>query len=120
MSQADPSPGELSRRLDRIETGQQAGFDRLDKRLDRLVTNEAFAAEQRRVDEKFRDLADDITTERTQRQSAIAEEKQTREKGDAAQQTALDKLVANQKWLVVAVLLPIGLFLANLYFGSRG
>lgn len=119
MTPQEPGAWELQRRLDQIDSNQKAGFDRLDKRLDRLVTNDAFHAEQRRVDEKHRDLADDIAAEREARKAENVAEKREREKGDAQQQAALDKLIGNQKWLVVAVLLPIGLFLANLYF-SRG
>lgn len=115
----EPGGWELKRSHEQLRQDMRDGFNNLGQRLDKVVTAEAFAAEQRRVDDKFRDLADDITTERSQRVEAIALEKSEREKGDARQQLALDKLVANQKWLVIAVLLPIGLFLANLYF-ARG
>ncbi len=104
----EPGPWELQRRLDQIATDQAAGFDRLDKRLDRLVTTEAFAAEQRRVDDKLKDLADDIATEQQERKA-----------GDESQRSDLNRFSANQKWLVVSVLIPIGLFITNLLM-SRG
>ena len=116
MSQ-EPGPWELQRRLDQIDANQQAGFDRLDKRLDRLVTTEAFNAEQRRVDDKLKDLVDDIAAERDARKAALIDEQRAREDGDKRQQVALDKLIANQKWIVVTILIPIALFIANLVIG---
>jgi hypothetical protein len=41
-------------------------------RLDRLVTQDAFAGEQRRVDEMIRNLTDDLAQERVER---LAEDK---------------------------------------------
>lgn len=142
MTQQEPGPWELQRRLDKLDTShqasldkldasQQARFDRLDERLDRLVTTEAFAAEQRRTDEKIKDVADALAEERRQRaqnlqdekharERALEEEKKQRKEGDANQQTALDKLVATQRWVIVAILVPVGLFLANLYLSTQG
>ncbi|AIY16131.1 hypothetical protein GUY44_11880 [Pimelobacter simplex] len=110
----------LDERLDKIDANQQAGFDRLDKRFDRLVTTEAFNAEQRRVDDKIKDLADDIAAERDARRISMIEEKAAREDGDKRQQSALDKLIANQKWIVVTILIPIALFIANLVIDRSG
>lgn len=115
----EPGPWELQRTHEQLRADMREGFAQLNSRLDRLVSTDAFAAEQRRVDEKLKDLADDIAAEREQRQIAIGSEKRERERGDSAQQSALDKLIANQKWIIVAVLLPVGLFLANLYL-ARG
>lgn len=109
----EPGGWELKRSHEQLRQDMRDGFNNLGQRLDKVVTAEAFAAEQRRVDDKFRDLADDITTERSQRVEAIALEKSEREKGDARQQLALDKLVANQKWLIAAVLLPLAFFVVT-------
>ncbi|UUW88408.1 hypothetical protein [Pimelobacter simplex] len=123
MSQ-EPGPWQLQQRLDerldKIDVNQQAGFDRLDKRLDRLVTTEAFNAEQRRVDDKLKDLADDIAAERDARRMALVDEQRAREAGDKSQQLALDKLIANQKWILVTILIPIALFIANLVISRSG
>lgn len=109
----EPGGWELKRSHEQLRQDMRDGFNQLGQRLDKVVTAEAFAAEQRRVDDKFKDLNDDIVTERSQRQDAIAEEKAAREKGDAAQQAALDKLVSNQKWLIAAVLLPLAFFVVT-------
>ena len=69
----------------------------------------AFSAEQRRVDDLLSRLTHDI-----------ADERANREKGDVDQQKALDKLIANQRWLVAAVILPIALFLASIYLTRSG
>lgn len=120
-----------------LRADQQAQFSSLNNRLDRLVTTETFSREQDRVDDKIRANAEDIVDverrlvekiaeEKAAREKAIAEENAAREKaviaeatarvnGDSAQQTLLDKLGGNIKLVAVSVLLPIALFLANLY-----
>lgn len=115
----EPGGWELKRSIDKVGNDVDGLGKRLEARLDKVVTQEAFNAEQRRVDDKFKDLAEDIAAERALRQAAIDGESVAREKGDAHQQEALDRLIANQKWIAIAILLPIGLFLANLYF-ARG
>ncbi len=114
----EPGGWELKRSHEQLRQDMRDGFNQLGQRLDKVVTAEAFAAEQRRVDDKHRDLADDIASERAQRIAAIAEEQKAREKGDQRQQDALDRLIANQKWIVVAILIPIALFVANLLIRS--
>lgn len=124
-----------------LRADQQAQFSSLNNRLDRLVTHETFSREQARVDDKIRANAEDIADverrlaeriadEKAAREKAITEENAGREKaitaeatarigGDAAQQTLLDKLGGNIKWVAVSVLLPVALFLAN-FFSNRG
>jgi hypothetical protein len=109
----EPGGWELKRSHEQLRQDMRDGFNQLGQRLDKVVTAEAFAAEQRRVDDKHRDLADDIAAERAQRIAAIADEKAEREKGDAAQQAALDKLIANQKWIIAAVFLPLVFFVVS-------
>lgn len=113
--QQAPGPWELRRAIDQIRDDQREGFASINSRLDRLVSADAFAAEQRRMDEK-------IAGERQRTDEKIAaltddltKEAAARKEGDQAQQSALDKLVANQKWIVVAIGLPVALFLANLF-----
>lgn len=110
----EPGGWELKRSHEQLRQDMRDGFNQLGQHLDKVVTAEAFAAEQRRVDDKHRDLAEDIAAERAARQAAIAEEEKAREKGDQRQQESLDRLVANQKWIIVTILIPIALFVANL------
>lgn len=107
----EPGGWELKRSHEQLRQDMREGFANLGQRLDRLVTTEAFTAEQRRVDDKLKDLADDIAAERQQRTQALADEVTHRKDGDAAQQQALNRLIANQKWLVAAVLLPTAFFI---------
>lgn len=116
----EPSSWELKRLIERLELGVNGLGTRLEARLDKLVSQEAFAAEQRRVDDKMKDLSDDISQERLARAAEIAREESERTKGDAMQQGALDKLGERYRWVVVAIVLPIVLFIANalLQYGS--
>ena len=111
---AEPGPGELQRSYEQLRVDVRELGAQLNARLDRLVTDTTFAAEQRRVDDKLRDLADDIAAEREARKDALAQEGSAREQGDKAQQIALNKLIANQKWLIAAVVVPVAAFLADL------
>lgn len=121
----EPTLGEALRRLDATREDMREGFAQINARLDRLVTNDAFQAEQRRVDDKFRDFTKALDDERTARVRAIAEEKlqrvddiasaeKAREDGDKRQQIQLDKLTGNLRWLAASIAVPIALFIANI------
>ncbi len=104
-----PGGWELQRALEQIRQDNRDGFASVNARLDKLVTTDAFSAEQRRVDDRLKDLADDITSERTARQG-----------GDGEQQKSIDRLTANLRWVAAAIILPIALFIATLLINSRG
>lgn len=107
----EPGGWELKRSHEQLRQDMREGFAQMNSRLDQVVTASAFTAEQRRVDDKLKDLAEDIANEREQRQQAMTAESASRTEGDLRQQVALDKLVANQKWLIAAVLLPLAFFI---------
>lgn len=92
--------------LQTLRNEQRQGFDSIraefNQRIDRLVTNEAFAAEQRRVDDKFSSLGREIGEER------------------GARKQSFEKLAVNVRWLAASLVIPVGLFVVNLlvYGGS--
>ncbi len=118
----DEAPGgwELKRSNEQLRQDVRDGFSGLNARLDKLVTADAFAAEQRRVDDRLKDLSDDIVQERTARLAAHADEKRARETGDQGQQTTIDKLTANIRWVAAGIILPVALFIATLLMNMRG
>lgn len=118
--QQQPTGWELKRAIEQQREDNREGFAQLNVRLDRLVPSEAFSAEQRRVDDRLKDLADDITSERQTRQAAIAAEQKSREEADNRLQVSLDKMIATQRWVVAAILLPVFLFAATLFINLRG
>ena len=63
----------------------------MNARLDKLVTTEAFTAEQRRVDQQFANQGQDIVDERIARGLAIAIEATTRREADDAEVLAREK-----------------------------
>lgn len=108
--------------LKALGEGQQRGFDSLraefNQRLDRLVTTEAFAAEQRRVDERLAAMGQDIVDERLARQDELNKAITDRKEQFEKVHDRIAKLTANMRWVASSVLLPIGLFVAGLVFGS--
>lgn len=117
MSVDEPTPGELSRLIGSLRGDVRNGFAAVNTRLDKFVTTELFSADQRRVDERLKDLADDITAEREARVAALKDEQRARVKAQEDQQKGLDKLTTNLRWVAVSIILPIGLFVANLALG---
>lgn len=90
--------------LQTLRTEQREGFasmrSEFNQRIDRLVTSEAFTAEQRRVDEKFSSQGKEIADERASREAAFA-----------AQQGRQDRLATNFKWLATSLILPLAIFI---------
>lgn len=80
---------------------QRNGFDSMraefNGRIDRLVTQEAFAAEQQRTNDKFHDA----------------------DKKVEAAERRLEKFGANLRWLAAAIVLPILLFGGNILYMSQ-
>lgn len=113
--------------IDEIRTMRAESNQRLDQmrtefnaRLDRLVTNEAFAAERSRVDDRLGDLASDVALERAAREAAITAERTARKADKAEAQARAEKTAANVRWLAAAIVLPIGLFIANIVLARGG
>lgn len=105
----EPTGWEIHRALEAHIKQAVDNLRQLNQRIDRLVTREEFEAERRRVDERTHDIQQDLVNEA-----------QERTRGDANQQTVIDKITANLKWVAAALLLPIALLLANIYFSTRG
>lgn len=117
-----PEPGgyELQRALEQQAQTMRDGFAGINSRLDKLVSTDAFLGERGRVDDRIKDLADDISAEREQRAADISGERAARVKGDEDQQRAIEKITATQRWVAAAIILPIALFVATLYMNARG
>lgn len=93
--------------LGTLRAEQRSGFtdlrSEINLRLDRLVTNEAFAAEQKRVDERNASLGREMGDERTAREKAVQ-----------ALEARLDKSATNIRWLAASIIVPVGLFVGNI------
>lgn len=93
----EPTLGELKRTM-------ESGFATVHASLSKMVDQGVYAADQRRIDERFVDMKVDQ-----------AEEKVERKNGDKDQQVQLDKLAGNIKWAFVSVFLPVAFFAVNIY-----
>lgn len=116
----EPTSWELQRALTQIREDMRDGFAQSHARLDKLVTAEAFAAEQKRVDGLHKQLLDDIADEREARVKALGDEQKARQEGDERQQTTIDKLTTTLRWTAASIVLPIALFVATLLINTRG
>ncbi|MCB9415414.1 MAG: hypothetical protein H6526_09020 [Actinobacteria bacterium] len=105
----EPTGWELQRALETHIKQASETARQINARIDGAVTRPEFEAERRRVDERTHDI-----------QQHLVQEAQERTRGDANQQTVIDKITANLKWVAAALLLPIALLLANIYFSTRG
>lgn len=121
MADEMPTPGELTRLIGSTREDLRSGFVGVNARLDKMVTTELFTtvttAEQRRVDDRLKDLADDIAAERQARTQAFQAEEKARLKLADDNAKAIDKLTTNLRWVAVSIVLPIGLFVANILLG---
>jgi|SRR5690606_36327524 len=116
--------------LDQLKTlreEQQAGFtsvrSEFNQRLERLVSHEAFQAEQRRVDDKFLSLTAAVLDERTSRIADVQEEVTSRSGAINEISLRVNRISNNLKWAVAAVILPTVMFIATLimqYSIARG
>lgn len=102
--------------IDELRGMRQESNQRLDsmrsefnQRLDRLVTTEAFAGEQRRVDDRIADLQAALTAEKEARVS---------DKKEAEGKTA--RVAANLRWTAASIVIPIGLFATTIILNAQG
>ncbi|HEX6685012.1 MAG TPA: hypothetical protein VF062_19640 [Candidatus Limnocylindrales bacterium] len=97
----EPTLGELKRTM-------ESGFASVNANLREKVSQDVYAADQRRMDDRVADLKVDH-----------AEEKVERKAGDDKQQILLDKLATNLKWAFATILLPVMFFAADIYLSLR-
>ena len=116
----EPGGWELHRAVKKMSEDVANGFAQLNARLDKLVSTDTFNAEQRRVDDRLKDLADDIASEREARLTAQETERAERKEGDKAQKATIEKLTTNLRWVAASIILPIALFVATLLMNMRG
>lgn len=109
----DPTPGELERSLSQFRSdvredlkglreAVREGLAGLNVRLDRVVSLDVYRADQRADDERYQRLSDDIADLRLKHAEA--------EKSRAA----------NRRWLIAAVIIPMGVALMEIYFTAGG
>lgn len=107
VTTTEPSGWEMKRALESLAASVRDGFTQTNARLDKLVSQDAFIAEQRRVDDRITGLAEMLASEKADRVRADAEEKREREAGDMKQQTQLDKFASFFRWLFASMVIPI-------------
>lgn len=120
----EPGNAELDRLL-------REGFAAVRADIARLVSQEVFLAEQRRVDERHAALQADITEEKAERIAAIKDEQAAREKALIAEATARQTGLAEEKsarekvgtwvrFVAASIAIPTVLLIADLIQGKPG
>lgn len=118
---AEPGNSELDRLL-------REGFATVNARLDKLVSQDVFLAEQRRVDERHAALQADIAEEKAERVASIKDERadrvaaitaeaNARETADAKEKGEREKIGIWVRWVAASIAIPTALFIANLVQG---
>lgn len=103
----EPNGWEMKRALDSLDRGMRDGFAQTNARLDKLVSQDAFQAEQRRVEDRLKAIEREQAEEKADRVAADEAEKRERESGDKGQQAQLDKFAGNFRWLFASMVIPI-------------
>jgi hypothetical protein len=125
----EPTLGELQRLIESVANAQREGFASVNASVSRLVSQEVFLAEQRRVDERHAALQADIAEEKAERIAAIKDEKTERIAADTAEQTAREAGLAKEKterekvgiwvrWTLATILIPTILLIVDLVQGK--
>lgn len=76
----------------------------VNKRLDTLVSQSSFDAERRRVDDRLKDLADDIAAEREARTLAVEQERLARKRYEEAEGKKNERTGIWVRWGVTAAI----------------
>lgn len=84
------------------------------QRLDKLVSTDAFTAEQRRRDDQYLELGKDIQQERIDRETAVRHEKEAREKAHEQTDARSRRAWSGVRWAIVAVISIAGVVAAYL------
>ncbi|MFI6595010.1 hypothetical protein ACIBHX_02110 [Nonomuraea sp. NPDC050536] len=102
----EPTPWELHRTVEALRRTVEAGFNSLNSRLDRVVTNDLFQAYQASVQRQFDDHEREIAALKAERDA------------DKSQRTNDRKLIITA--VFTAFIAPLVLLLIQLWLNSKG
>jgi hypothetical protein len=105
----EPTPAEVTRRLDDFKDDVREDLRELRARFDRTVASDVYTADNRARDEREGALA--------------ARVKELEDQRDAAERRSEDskrRLAESRRWLIAAVLLPLGTAIAEIVITLRG
>lgn len=124
----EPGNGELQRAIESLAGVQREGFANVRADIAKLVSQEVFLAEQRRVEERLSAVQADIAEEKAERIAAIKDERAERVAADTAEATARQTGLTEEKaervkiggwvrWVATGLLLPIALVFVTYLLG---
>lgn len=125
----EPGNSELQRAIEALGGVQREGFANVRADIAKLVSQEVFLAEQRRVEERLAAQQADIAEEKAERVAAIKDEQAAREKAIIAEKTARETAIAEEKsarervgtwvrFVAASIAIPTVLLIADLIQGK--
>lgn len=125
---AEPGNAELQRAIEALASAQRESFAATNARLDKLVSQDVFLAEQRRVDERHAGLQVDIAEEKAERVASVRDERAERIAAVLAEKAEREAAITKEKgerekigvwvrWVAASIAIPTALFIANLVQG---
>lgn len=127
----EPTLGELWRRLDDIQRAnaaqtqaaleeQRRSTELIMQQIGKLVSAEVHDRDIRRFDERHKELAADLADEREARAKDISAERASRKELETRTQHQMDRTSLWVRWLAASVLIPVALFVMNIYLNGGG
>ncbi|KRV48773.1 hypothetical protein AQ490_23160 [Wenjunlia vitaminophila] len=109
----DPTPGEVTRRLEDVRVDLKEDVRDVHTRLDTKVSAERYQLEQQAALERERSLTERVKALETARQREVEERRQDEQR--QAERRAVDRRLA-----FTALVAPVLILILNLYLNSRG
>jgi hypothetical protein len=113
----EPSNAELAARIADFKADNRAAFDRLENRFSKVVSADVYALEIKELRDDIKDLVAALTLERAERIKALVDEKKAR---DAYADDQAKKRTNLIRFVVSAIVIPVGLVVVQLYGTIRG
>lgn len=104
---------ELGRRLDSLAKEVHADLGEILRRMESYVLREVYQSDQRRREDQIQALFRSLDDERKLRETAVTAERQAREQAQERMRTTV-------RWLISALILPLGVVLVQVWMGTQG
>ncbi|MGH3504375.1 MAG: hypothetical protein ACRDQA_26265 [Nocardioidaceae bacterium] len=131
MAEEPPGNWELQRSLAKLSADLKDGLAQINTRLDSMVSTGVHDAQMGRVDDRLKEISEDVAQEREARKADLAKESAARIADQAAEREArkadmadlraqMERTAVWLRWVAAAVILPIALFVGSILLNVKG
>jgi hypothetical protein len=113
----EPGNAELQRAIESLAGVQREGFANVRADIAKLVSQEVFLAEQRRVEERLAAQQADIAEEKAERIAAVKDEKAERVAALAKEEREREKVGVWVRWTATGLIVPTAIFILTYLLG---